>query len=252
MYSANASICPIRSQRSGFTLIELLIVVAIIAVLAAIAVPNFIEAQTRSKVARVQADLRTLALGLESYRVDQNSYPEGSDNPDNWDPQIADFLGALAPGYYTMATRHGTALVGGRDFFTLTTPIAYVSDFYTDPFAGDGNTFITYSYRPAKTLGNGYVLTSLGPDNDLMVSADGRPGVGTLSTNPLSTYSDTNSPARIGDINERAVIHCIEGTDPALVDNVRLLGGLRTLLDDLSYDPTNGTLSDGDVYRLGP
>jgi prepilin-type N-terminal cleavage/methylation domain-containing protein len=59
----------------AFTLIELLIVVAIIAILAAIAVPNFLEAQTRSKVTRSKADLRTMILGLESYRVDLGTYP---------------------------------------------------------------------------------------------------------------------------------------------------------------------------------
>ncbi len=59
----------------GFTLIELLIVVAIIAILAAIAVPNFLEAQVRAKVSRVRADLRTVATGLEMYVVDYNSYP---------------------------------------------------------------------------------------------------------------------------------------------------------------------------------
>jgi prepilin-type N-terminal cleavage/methylation domain-containing protein len=62
-------------KRNAFTLIELLIVVAIIAILAAIAVPNFLEAQTRSKVSRVKADMRTLATALESYAVDTNHYP---------------------------------------------------------------------------------------------------------------------------------------------------------------------------------
>jgi len=59
----------------GFTLIELLIVVAIIAILAAIAVPNFLEAQVRAKVSRAQSDLRTIASALESYAVDYNGYP---------------------------------------------------------------------------------------------------------------------------------------------------------------------------------
>ncbi|HPB31910.1 MAG TPA: prepilin-type N-terminal cleavage/methylation domain-containing protein [Candidatus Sumerlaeota bacterium] len=63
-------------KKKGFTLIELLIVVAIIAILAAIAVPNFLEAQTRSKVSRTFADMRTVITALESYAVDYNHYPE--------------------------------------------------------------------------------------------------------------------------------------------------------------------------------
>jgi len=63
------------TRSRAFTLIELLIVVAIIAILAAIAVPNFLEAQTRSRVGRAQSDLRTLATALESYKVDWNRYP---------------------------------------------------------------------------------------------------------------------------------------------------------------------------------
>src|SRR5437016_6541420 len=62
------------TARSGFTLIELLIVVAIIAILAAIAVPNFLEAQTRAKVSRVKADMRSMATAIESYRVDNNRF----------------------------------------------------------------------------------------------------------------------------------------------------------------------------------
>ncbi|MBI1388185.1 MAG: prepilin-type N-terminal cleavage/methylation domain-containing protein [bacterium] len=59
----------------GFTLIELLIVVAIIGILAAIAVPNFLNAQIRAKVARVEADLRAMKTAIEMYHVDNNGYP---------------------------------------------------------------------------------------------------------------------------------------------------------------------------------
>src|SRR5205823_5824534 len=61
--------------QSAFTLIELLVVVAIIAILALIAVPNFLEAQTRSKVSRAKADMRTVAVAVEAYCVDNNQYP---------------------------------------------------------------------------------------------------------------------------------------------------------------------------------
>ena len=69
-----------RQEKKAFTLIELLIVVAIIAILAAIAVPNFLEAQVRAKVSRVKADERSLTNAIEMYRVDWNIYPQGDPN----------------------------------------------------------------------------------------------------------------------------------------------------------------------------
>ena len=100
----------VRKRLGGFTLIELLIVVAIIAILAAIAVPNFLEAQTRSKIARIKADERSLGTALESYAVDYNAFP----------PTLPD-------GYY------------GHLFIeyapALTTPVAYItSGIVKDPF----------------------------------------------------------------------------------------------------------------------
>ena len=54
-------------EKRGFTLIELLIVVAIIAILAAIAVPNFLEAQVRAKVSRGKSDMRSVVTALEAH-----------------------------------------------------------------------------------------------------------------------------------------------------------------------------------------
>lgn len=237
----------LRSSRCGFTLIELLIVVAIIAVLAAIAVPNFLEAQVRAKVATAKSDLRTIATGIESYRVDHGLYPEGTDNPLLYDEKIVEIMGDLAPGYYAFRTRDPNGAIAGLNgFFTLTTPVSYINGpVPLDPFATGKGHQLPYCYRAAKDYGNGWVLTSVGPDQDLFAEN----GQGNQNAaNPYSTATDTANPKRIGDINERAVIHAMERTG-SLTDDDR--ARLMEHLDDLSYDPTNGTRSEGDIYRLG-
>jgi len=73
--------------RWSFTLIELLFVVVIIAILAGIAVPNFLEAQVRSKIARTHADMAVVAAALRAYYADHNRYPPNA-------REIAPFLRA--------------------------------------------------------------------------------------------------------------------------------------------------------------
>ena len=67
------------SNLRGFTLIELLIVIAIILILIAIALPNFLEAQVRAKVTKVRGEIRTTAVALESYQTDWRTYPWASE-----------------------------------------------------------------------------------------------------------------------------------------------------------------------------
>lgn len=80
-----------RDGQSGFTLIELLITVAIIGLIAAIAVPNLLNAINRGKQKRTMADMRSMATAVESYAVDNTVYPTATD--------VASLAGSIEPVY---------------------------------------------------------------------------------------------------------------------------------------------------------
>ncbi len=195
----------------GFTLIELLIVVAIIGILAAIAVPNFLNAQMRAKVARTAADLKALATAIETYHLDENAFPINGSH----------------------LTVH---------LISLTTPVAYISNVdFRDIFkAQQGNTgnnqesylYFLYKANPihpnlawinqagvAEYSTDGFCLSSWGPDR-------------------VQGAREGNNPTgpSIGPPIEWVYIAVRRGNPDAFAG---------------VYSPTNGLVSGGDIGRWG-
>jgi general secretion pathway protein G len=202
----------------GFTLIELLIVVAIIAILAAIAVPNFLEAQTRAKIARSVSDMRSLATAIESYHVDNNKMPK-SDNP-------------FGPNgdYYS----HWWGFTSS----VITTPIAYITSIPTMPFtdkyvlgfweAMNG----TSANQPYTVMTDTWTAFSWGQPSPWVVPI--YPG-----TRPAYEAMDASDFF----ISIERASYLIYTCGPDNID-LAVWGGPMT------YDASNGTTSFGDVYRF--
>jgi prepilin-type N-terminal cleavage/methylation domain-containing protein len=209
-------------RNSAFTLIELLIVVAIIAILAAIAVPNFLEAQTRAKVSRVKADQRSLATALESYLVDNNRYPVS--------------LRAVNARWATLPTRQ-------MIYSQITTPIAYVTSAFPDPFnvvdADPGNRMIVYwSYDTFGTVTSDPYTATLPFNNNYNIAWAGFPNMVDPLTNQLRTIQ-TWTLLSLGPDRRFDILR------PSLTANSDSFPSQIA-----EYDPTNGTISRGDVIRF--
>ena len=203
---------PMNFKDRAFTLIELLIVVAIIAILAAIAVPNFLEAQTRSKVSRVKSDERSIATAIESYAVDNNHYP--------FDVAID----VQFPYYLSVG---------------LSTPIAYISSAATfhDVFVEKGNPTSfnpndvqkRYRYR---SFSEYWVTSQYSAAFGFSLPGPTAPGNVKAQDVHGKWFMVSKGPDRI--INLPAGF--ADGNNP----------------NDWFwqvYDPTNGTISNGDVMR---
>lgn len=77
----------------GFTLIELIVVVVIIGILAAVAVPQFAGRTEEARRKSAQVDMKTIATGLELYYIDNNAYPEGELKGDSLSNKLKDYIG---------------------------------------------------------------------------------------------------------------------------------------------------------------
>lgn len=137
----------INKNSKGFTLIELLIVVAIIGIIAAIAVPSLLSAIQRSKQKRTMADMRSIGTALETYQIDYNKYPQtGAANLIVLEPNYMRKVPVLdgwraAFGYVTSSSQQDYSLgSGGRDGSTpaWTTAAGTTTTFDSDIIFFDG------------------------------------------------------------------------------------------------------------------
>ena len=202
------------TSHKAFTLIELLIVVAIIAILAAIAVPNFLEAQTRSKISRVKADMRSLATALEAYAVDNNRMP-------------------ILRGYLNFSV--GQWNRGGiNNVHDLTTPVAYITSVNVlDPFSPPASANVVGDYYEERT-GFPVSLYLCYVNIDLARSESGRQPINTKWV--LVSYGPDKRRGPCPQIAEMGV------GDYCRPDE------LNWFLDTY-YDATNGTRSGGDIIN---
>src|SRR4051812_31713986 len=73
-----------QKSRAGFTLVEIMIVVAIIALLAAIAVPGFLRARKRSQASKVLNDLRMIDAAVDQYAIEKGKVTGNPVSKDDW------------------------------------------------------------------------------------------------------------------------------------------------------------------------
>ena len=180
-------------KKRAFTLIELLIVVAIIGILAAIAVPNFMNARVRAKVAQTKSNMKAIETALGMYRIDYTGYPY-------WPERV------------TMA----------ETYRFLTTPIAYLNENPVDPFlyqkkdepeilkVFEGSREIDYVPYDSKGilcmfLSSGskgpaeWMLVSLGPDKCQFIEARDC-GPNSEIPNTVWSYNPSNGVYSPGDL----------------------------------------------------
>ncbi|GAF86679.1 unnamed protein product, partial [marine sediment metagenome] len=143
----------IRSYGTGMTAGDFQLIAPVVA---AVAVPNFIEAKSRSSVASTRGDLRALSIALEMYCVDSNAYPESATGAGG----VNSHLGPTAAAY-------GLPSLSAEGGCALTTPIAYIVAVPADPQSPDEGASLLYHQATER---RDYLVFAAGPDGDYDIS----------------------------------------------------------------------------------
>jgi prepilin-type N-terminal cleavage/methylation domain-containing protein len=206
-------------MRKGFTLLELLIVAAVIGMIALVAIPNFEDAQHRSKLSRVHADLRTCAAALEAYAYDYSgAYP---------------FDGINALDFATYNYWYLSRM--------LSTPVAYLPTCHMqDPFRNVKQSAF-YQFRDYRYV---CVEATWGDDWDSIET--GGTGVSQYWDDMLAEFGgwrmQSSGPDTVwGPYTPGWPAIC---TQPPY--NYPMISSAPV---SIPYDPTNGTNSTGDIIR---
>ena len=194
---------PSNHNRRGFNYRDLLCVLMVVAMLAVFAIPSLLNAYTRRKVVRAKQQLRIIAVGLETYYLDNGTYPPAADQSGNlvsWQiPSCTNNLESWTHGYVSSV---------------LSTPVVHLETVPFDPFGPKRKPGQAKSYHYASRCLSFWILTSRGPDLD----------------------DDMNAKDYVIDQDYGEISLYLKQFSGPYVE----------------YDPTNGTISNGDIYRTGP
>ena len=207
------------SVAQGFTLIELLIVIAIILILIAIALPNFLEAQIRSRVTRANAEMRSLITATASYRNIYNRAP---------DPQNVITSSDFDRNWWGFASNK------------LTTPSAYIKTIPVDIFPDVAKGSLRYGWPgPDHTIPYAVVVRAnakapLGPKNFMWLGAK-----------QVSNW-EYFDPVTLGMLRRSWAVYISAGPDTRMTWQYAQVNAPG--FTPAPYSPTNGTMSNGDIF----